>query len=164
MGEKNQMNNLLITIISSSIAFSAGFLLKGRLDSGQEAKTQLQASNVKYEHMQQNIATDQKHVQTYLDQTQKQQVVYKTIYKERIKYVKEHPNDNPYLASFWVCSIDSAAGMHPFDCLAYAATVAPSVRIDAAEAVIQHNYEICNETRTQLINLIDLIKEENHVK
>ncbi len=155
------MNQLLSIIISSSIAFSAAFLLKGRLDSGTEAKTQLQASNVKYEHMQHNIATDQKHVQTYLDQTQKQQIIYKTIYKERIKYVKEHPNDNAYLASFWVCSIDSTTAMQTFDCESYAATVAPSVRIDAAEAVIQHNYEICNQTRAQLINLIDLIKEQS---
>ena len=153
------MNNILITLISSSIAFGAGFLLKGRLDSGQEAKTQLQASNLKYEHQTQNIATDQKSVRKYIDETQKQQVIYKTIYKERIKYVKEHPNDNPYLASFWVCSLDqTAAAVQPFDCLAYAATVSPSIRIDAAVAVIQHNYEEYNKMRARYIELINDVR------
>lgn len=159
------MNQLLSIIISSSIAFSAGFLLKGRLDSGQEAKTQLQASNLKYERQTQNVAIDQKHVQKYIDETQKQQVIYKTIYKERIKYVKDNPNDNPYLASFWVCSVDQAAyGLQPFDCIAYAATVSPSIRIDAAEAVIQRNYEEYNKMRARYIELINDVKGQENIK
>lgn len=157
------MNNLLITIITSSIAFSTGFLLRAKLDAGQDAKTQLQASNLKYEHQTQDIATDQKYVQKDIDAQQKQQIIYKTIYKERITYVKDHPNDNPYLASFWVCSLDQAAyGLQPFDCLTYAAATAPSIRIDAAIAIIQHNYEEYNKMRINYINLIENVKEQNN--
>ncbi len=49
------MDQLLSIIISSTIPFSVGGLLKGRLDSGQEAKTQLQASKIEYERQAQNI-------------------------------------------------------------------------------------------------------------